>query len=222
MPLSRENRPFAGGCAAQSRTVTTNRSADDDAVSAQYIRPVMTSVTNQFCRSRWRQQAGVTIVELMVAMVVAAVALGLALPAFNGLMLQQDMAGKAIDFKMAVNLARSEAVRRGANVSVVAINPGADNEWGGGFCVAPGAPADCANTLRTWDPADADRELDMLAPLHNVATLTFNPRGLLNNLNPGQTALLEICSTDVTEDPGRTLTLSAMGRTSVEELICHP
>lgn len=224
--LSRDLTPFVASTATDTSSDQYSRQTMMDSMPQKPITQRMRGTAIDASCDResghYRRCRGVTVVELMIALAVAAVVLGLALPAFNGLMLQQEMTGRAIDFKMAVNYARSEAVRRGANVSVVAGGATAADEWGQGFCVAVGAPANCAASLRTFDPADADRVLDMQAPLNNVAVLTFNSRGLLNNLAPGQNAVMRICSTDTTEDPGRSLAINAMGRTTVEELICHP
>lgn len=169
------------------------------------------------------RQFGLTVIEMMVTLAIAGVLLGLALPAFNGFMLQSNMESSANDFNLAVIYARSEAIRRGTPVSVrAAASAGAGDEWGGGFCVVVGAPANCSTSLRDFDEAGGNRVMNMAAPLDTAVLLTFDSRGLLANLTPGQSAVLSLCSTDTNEDPGRAINLNAMGRVSVEELTCHP
>lgn len=169
------------------------------------------------------RQSGLTVIEMMVTLAIAGVMLGLALPAFNGFMLQSNMEASANDFNLAVIYARSESIRRGTPVSVrAAASAGAADEWGGGYCVVVGTPGNCTTSLRDFDPSGGNRVMNMAAPLDTAVLLTFDSRGLLTNLTPGQSAVLSLCSTDTNEDPGRSINLNAMGRISVEDLTCHP
>src|SRR5262245_16509306 len=87
------------------------------------------------------QQRGITIIEIMVTLAIAAVLIGLAVPAFNGFVAQRTLTAQVNDFLVSVQYARSEAGRRGATVSVQAVNAGgAANEWGPGWCVVVGTP----------------------------------------------------------------------------------
>ncbi len=84
--------------------------------------------------SNKRSLSGFTIIELLVAMAVASVLLGLALPAFDTFIEQRNMTSRVNGFISAVNLARSEAVNRGGDVSIQAMNAGDNgNEWGAGL-----------------------------------------------------------------------------------------
>ena len=73
---------------------------------------------------RHRRQGGLTIVELMVTLAVAAILIGLAVPAFNSFIIQRGLTAETNDFMVAVQYARSEAGRRGSSVSVQAQNAG--------------------------------------------------------------------------------------------------
>ncbi len=204
---------------ATSRSPQGLRSESTDAGAAvgqrQNGQVLMSSTTHR--------QSGLTVIEMMVTLAIAGVLLGIALPAFNGFMLQSNMEASANDFNLAVIYARSESIRRGSPVSVrAAASAGAGDEWGGGYCVVVGAPANCTGSLRDFDATGGTRIMNMAAPLDNVSLLTFDSRGLLTNLTPGQSAVLSLCSTDTNEDPGRSINLNAMGRVSVEELTCHP
>ena len=163
---------------------------------------------------------GFTIVELLVALAVAAVLLALAVPSFNGFIAQRDITSRVNDFVLSLNYARSEAARVGGLVTVQAINPGAaDNEWGPGFCVVQNNPGDCSGTrLRSFD-GYADGTFDGLATLDGIEAFGFNSRGLMT---VGAAGTIDICHTDTDIDPGRTVTISAIGRASVSELTCHP
>jgi len=168
--------------------------------------------------SRRRRQAGLTIVELMVTLAVAAILIGLAVPAFNNFIVQRGLTTEVNDFLVAIQYARSEAGRRGTNVSVQAQNAGDNaNEWGGcsgalcGWCVVVGAPGACPNDgteLRNFTASSANT-LDGEGVLNGVGTLTFNSRGLLINAGAGTFAL---CHGG--EPVGRTVSLTAIGRVS--------
>lgn len=166
---------------------------------------------------------GFTLIELMVSLAVAAVLIGLAVPAFNDLVRQRAMISRANDLVLALGYARSEAVRRGGLVSVRAIDADDDdNEWGPGYCVVTvdpdtGDPGDCDSdeVLRTFAGFE-DATLD--GP-DGVEVISYNGRGLPNL---AAAASISLCSLDETVDPGRVLNISRTGRVDAEELECHP
>jgi type IV fimbrial biogenesis protein FimT len=159
---------------------------------------------------------GFTIVELMVSLAVAAILLGLAVPAFNDFVRQRTMSARVNDFVLAVTYARSEAIRRGGLVSVRAAAPAAGNEWGGGYCVAVGAPANCEGAvLRRFD-AMTDATLGGNGGLDGAAILSFNARGLLTL---GAAGSVRLCS--VTTDPGRIVNISFIGSPDANNLVCN-
>jgi type IV fimbrial biogenesis protein FimT len=174
-------------------------------------------------QSQLRPSAGFTLIELMVTLAVAAVLLGLAVPAFNDLVRQRDMMARINDMVVAVSYARSEAIRRGARVSLQAVDASdEDNEWGAGYCVVVGAggscaPADPEDLLRTFEGFD-DATFDGVDGLADAATVTFNGRGLPDLDDAGS---IRLCSNDDTVDPGRVMNVSRTGRADVEELECN-
>jgi type IV fimbrial biogenesis protein FimT len=161
---------------------------------------------------------GFTLIELMVTLAVAAVLIGLAVPAFNDLVRQRAMVSRINDLVLAVSYARSEAVRRGALVSVQAVDDGDDdNEWGAGYCVVVGDPGNCDEpVLRSFAAID-DATLDGVAGLDGIGTISFNGRGIPTIAAAGA---IELCSTDETVNPGRILNLTRTGRADANELEC--
>jgi prepilin-type N-terminal cleavage/methylation domain-containing protein len=169
--------------------------------------------------SNKRFLSGFTIIELLVAMAVAAVLLGLALPAFDTFIEQRTMTARVNGFIAAVNLARSEAVTRGGPVSIQAVNAGDNgNEWGPGYCVVVGTPGNCPNDpavlIRQFDPADG-ATMDALGGLNGQGTLTFNGRGLMTLGAPGT---IEICEAGVAR--GREVAVNTIGRATSVDLVC--
>lgn len=77
-----------------------------------------------------KDQAGITLLELMVAITVLAVLLGVGVPSFNSVVRNNRLATQANEFVTALNFARSEAGKRGLPVSVCASSDGATCEAG--------------------------------------------------------------------------------------------
>ena len=171
-------------------------------------------------RATCSRSAGLTLVELLVTLAVAAVLLGMALPAMDDFLDQRRQTARINDFLRAVNYARSEAAKFGGPVSIQAVDASDDeNEWGPGYCVVQGDPGDCdAPVLRMFQGID-DATLDATGGLDDVETLTFNSRGLLTLAAGGS---LQLCSDDEDEDPGREMTLNLIGQANTENLTCHP
>ena len=164
--------------------------------------------------------SGLTVIELMITMAVAAVLLGFALPAFNGLIEQNHMTSQVNSLVQAVAYARSEAARSGGVVSVQAVDDSnSNNEWGPGFCVVPGNPGDCSgnDVLRRFGELD-DVTFDGVGAFDGLGALSFNARGMMIG---GSAGSLELCGPNAASDPGRRLTVNLIGRTTAEDLTCH-
>lgn len=79
------------------------------------------------------KNAGFTLVELMFTIVVLAVLLGIGLPNFRDFVRNSRLTSAANDLIAAVNLARSESIKRRVPVSVCSRKPGAAACDGGDF-----------------------------------------------------------------------------------------
>lgn len=80
---------------------------------------------------------GFTLIELMVVVALAALLLGLGVPSFTGFIATQRLKTAASDFSMSAVFARSEAIKRNADVTVTAVSGGAGG-WKDGWTVASG------------------------------------------------------------------------------------
>ncbi len=80
---------------------------------------------------------GFTLIELMVVVSLAALLLGLGVPSFTGFIATQRLKTAASDFSMSAIFARSEAIKRNADVTVTAVSGGAGG-WKDGWTVASG------------------------------------------------------------------------------------
>ncbi len=91
---------------------------------------------------RYRQARGFTLIELMVTLTVAAILLAIAVPSFTYLTVSSKLTTTANDLVAALNVARSEAIKRNTVVNVNA---------DGSVSITAGSPA-VTTTLRAAIP----------------------------------------------------------------------
>ncbi len=87
-----------------------------------------------------RKPRGFTLIELMVVVALAAIMAAIAAPSFKGFVSGQRVKTAASDFAMTAILARSEAIKRNANVTITSVTSGATG-WKDGWTVAVGGTA---------------------------------------------------------------------------------
>jgi len=157
-----------------------------------------------------KKKRGFTLIELIVAMAVLGIAMAAAVPSFQGMIARNRIATQVNDMILAINLARSEAMRIGSTVSVVGASPAnTADEFGGGFCVATGAPSDCSGTtvLRRWpELAGADTTFD-LVDAGGAVRIEFSSRGGVRNFS--QQAQVDLCYPG---QDGRRIHINLIGR----------
>jgi len=124
---------------------------------------------------RRRLQSGFTIIELMVVITVLAVLLGVGVPSFQTTIQGNRITTSANDVVAALQFARSEAVRRGVNVTLCSSNDQTtcSGVWTDGWVVRGPVAAD--PPLRVWP---ALRPGMTLAAGGNAE---FNPLGGVTN-----------------------------------------
>lgn len=120
------------------------------------------------------RESGFTLIELLVTMVVLVIAVTIAVPSFQEVVRSNRVTTETNTLVSALQLARSEAAKRGAEVSLTAT--GAD--LASGYCVHEGGTAnDCdddAQRIRAYESLESD--------LSSAATrLIFNGMGELDS-----------------------------------------
>lgn len=152
-----------------------------------------------------RSQPGFTLAELLVVLAVVGILAGVVLPGFRGLVERNQMTAAANDLVLAVNYARSEAIRRGREVRVVAAAEGSGNAWPNGWQVR----TPDGEVLRQFEPLPGRLTL---VGSDNIVELRFNNQGLLMT---GEPVWLRLC---LPGDSGRRINVAATGRPSTAQL----
>jgi len=84
-------------------------------------------------------QQGFTLLELVVTLAIAAVVIGVAAPSFSTMIQDNRLGSQSLDFVAALNLARSEAIKRRTQVTLCKSANGAAcinaGNWGQGWIV---------------------------------------------------------------------------------------
>jgi type IV fimbrial biogenesis protein FimT len=81
-------------------------------------------------RHRWQKIQGFTLIELMIVLTIAGIALTLALPGFGHLIRRHQLTTIANDLHYAVQLTRTEAIRRNHMVQLAPID---GHDWSSGW-----------------------------------------------------------------------------------------
>lgn len=84
---------------------------------------------------------GYTLVEMMVSISIAAILLAIAVPSYHGSRLNSQLRAASNDLIGSINLARSEAIKRGGTVTLCASSDGetCGGTWRQGWVIRAGA-----------------------------------------------------------------------------------
>jgi len=180
-----------------------------------------------------KKQQGLTLIELMVTLAVAIILVTVGMPLFSGIVANNRATTQANTFLSAFKLARSEAVKRGTNVSVCAIaDPAAspvvcgnNGNWGNGLLVFTDL-----STAGVVDGSDVRLKVFANASAgSNVTTtgafVTYQAQGDLSNVTAngscaGSATCLQLGQTGTTGTPNRCLHLMNSGQTRLERAAC--
>lgn len=155
-------------------------------------------------------QRGFTLVELMVTVAVVAILATVAAPNFSALIEDQRVTSQINDLVGSLQLARSEAVKRGANITFAPVG----GSYGGGWCIFIGATCSGNNILRQHEAAAA-------LTAGPSAALVFNSQGQVSStsLTPFAFTLTPAgCATG--DKRRRILTVSQTGRATMQVTTC--
>jgi len=163
-------------------------------------------------------RSGFSLIELMLTIVLVSLLLTLGVPSFNALLRTISLNTQANNFVAAINLARSEAVRRN---TVVTLSASADNlalhHWEAGWQIwvdgNGNGTLDNGELLRGFP----DMETGTLSS--DTSLLRFNSEGFLD----GRTQLARVFSLrpdGCRDEAARDIAITAAGRPSITEARC--
>ena len=172
---------------------------------------------------------GYSLLELMFTLAVAGILLGVGVPSFFEIVRNNRAAANANELVTTLSIARSEAIRRGARVTVCASSDGATcgGTWGQGWLVIrdsatsdAGAPsiADAADVLRVW-PAPAGNAGVALTP-GGTTWVRFLPRGNAVSSAGTMPVVYAVAIPGCTGLQGRNIEVNAVGRASTTRYTC--
>lgn len=157
--------------------------------------------------SQVRRQAGVTLVELMIAMFILSIILALGVPSFREATANAAMRGTTMDMVAAINAARAESVSLRVPVN---FRPTDNADWSLGW-----------DLQYVFDPVDTSQDRSFtvrdgmqIIETNGLLALQFRPNGTVDN-----EAEFIICD-GRPQETGRRIRLNRLGRMTNEEFQC--
>jgi type IV fimbrial biogenesis protein FimT len=151
-------------------------------------------------------QAGFTLIELMLVIVIGAILVGIGAPSFRDLVLSTRIKNGASDIYSTLIYARSEAIKRGSNVTVTPVS----SLWTNGWAVAAGG-----TTLKNQD-AVTNIKIECPSGTPCADTLTYRRDGRLDGITGPVSIIVDIAGTVTTRRvPLRCVTISVSGQINV-------
>ena len=174
-----------------------------------------TAVPYKMNRCPYRRSHGFTMIELMVTLVVLGILVGVGIPSFNTIMVNSRTSGLANDLTSAINLARSEAVKRAEQVTVCPSDDATtcSGAWTDGWIAIVDASSE---VLRTWPAPFADAEFTHTPTATANQPIDFGALGQL--VSPATEIIVEVDG--CRGERARQLDIGPAGRVSVERVDC--
>ncbi len=154
---------------------------------------------------------GFTIIELMVTIAVLAIVVSIAAPSFSNILRENRTVAMTNELQGALQLARSEAVKRRSNVVICrrnAAGTACDNstDWAAGWLILSGG-----TVIKVWDAVTG------LAVAGPNAALTFKSNGMVTAAN---VTVFSVNTPSCTGPQKRTLEISTIGTTTQKKIDC--
>jgi type IV fimbrial biogenesis protein FimT len=150
-------------------------------------------------------EAGFTLVELLIVIVILAVVVGFSAPTFQEFRDNAALRGTTMDLVASLNMARAEAVSLRVPVD---LQPAAGNDWSSGWVLR--FPADRSDDDRSF----AVRQGVQVIEVSGLPALQFRANGTVSSA-----AEFTVCD-GRSGERGRRIRINQLGRMNNEEIIC--
>lgn len=156
------------------------------------------------------KQKGFTLVELMVTVAVLAIVLGIAIPSFSSILLNNRISTTAHELHAAMQLARSESIKRKKPIVLCGANAALDEcvqngtNWSSGWLMTLDG-----EVLRVWEPG---RSLDVTG---TRGSIEFLGSGMVRD-----STVLSVKSQDCSNGVKHTISINRTGRLTLEKGSC--
>lgn len=166
---------------------------------------------------------GVTLIELMIGLVVGSILMVLAVPSFQGIIENNRATAMANDFLAGLQLARTEAIKRGTSVSFC---PASDNtltacgdetNWGNGWIVfvdenGNGTIENQNELVKVYDKGPSDTVVETTDPV-----VTFESSG---GAGVGSKQFLMYSGGECSANNARVLSIRPNGHSKIKSATC--
>ena len=164
------------------------------------------------------------MLELLIAIAIMGILAAVSLPSFMDTLGRWAANSATRSLAGSLNLARSEAIKQGVDVSICPTNSGTDcvaNSWSGGWIIFIDANGDADGAAGSIDAGDTI--IRVYEPLSNMTVATtpantnlleYDRKGFGTN---AAAVTLKICPVDANVDNAREVIISLSGRARINE-----